>query len=129
MKYFLIAFVALMLSIKAEVNTYTARITYYSTDKKWGNKVACTKTKYAKEGVTIAAHPNFKFGTKVYIPALKNIVGDGIFIVQDRGVAVTEKVASRNKSYVFDVYVTTPNKVHIHARNKPEYMKIYIIEP
>lgn len=128
MKYFLITFVALMLPIKAEVKTYTARITYYSTDKKWGNRVACTKTKYAKEGITIAAHPNFKFGTKVYIPALKNIIGDGIFTVQDRGVDVTNKVASRNKSYVFDVYVTSSNKVHIHARNRLEYMKLYVLK-
>lgn len=118
-----------MLPVKAEVKTYIARITYYSTDKKWGDKVACTKTKYAKEGVSIAAHPNFKFGTEIFIPALKNVVGSGKFIVQDRGSAVTKKVASRNKAYVFDVYVTTHDKVSRYARTEPEYMKVYVREP
>ena len=108
---------------------YTARITYYSTDSKWGNRVACQRSKRAKEGVSVAAHPNFKFGTKLYIPQLKGKIGDGNFIVQDRGGAVTSKKASRGKAYVFDVYVTSHSKIHKYAHSQPEYMKFYVVKP
>ena len=107
---------------------YTARITYYSTDGKWGDRVACQRAKYAKEGITVAAHPDFKFGTKVYIPALKGKIGDGNFIVHDRGGAVTSKKASRGKAYVFDIYVTSHSKINKHAYTRPEYMKVYVEE-
>jgi len=108
---------------------YTARITYYSTDGKWGNRVACQRSKRAKEGVSVAAHPNFKFGTKLYIPQLKGKIGDGNFIVQDRGSAVTSKKASRGKAYVFDIYVTSHSKIHRFAHSQPEYMKVYVQKP
>lgn len=107
---------------------YTARITYYSTDGKWGNRVACQRAKRAKEGITVAAHPDFKFGTKVYIPALKGKIGDGNFIVQDRGGAVTSKKASRGKAYVFDIYVVSHSKINKYAYTQPEYMKVYVNE-
>ena len=113
---------------KAEiVREYKARITFYSSDKKWGNRVADTKIRCAKESITIAAHPDFAFGTKVYIPQLKNKFDDGIFIVQDRGSAVTKKRASRGKAYVFDVYVSTHGKVKTNAKHNAEYMTIYIL--
>ena len=113
---------------KAEVvREYKARITFYSSDKKWGNRVADTKIRYAKESITIAANPDFAFGTKVYIPQLKNKFDDGVFIVQDRGSAVTKKRASRGKSYVFDVYVSTHRKVKSNAKHNAEYMTIYIL--
>jgi len=113
---------------KAEVvREYKARITFYSSDKKWGNRVADTKIRYAKESITIAAHPDFAFGTKVYIPQLKNKFDDGVFIVQDRGSAVTKKRASHGKCYVFDVYVNTHNKVKSNAKHNAEYMTIYIL--
>ena len=108
---------------------YTARITYYSTDGKWGNRVACQRSKRAKEGVSVAAHPNFKFGTKLYIPQLKGKIGDGNFIVQDRGGAVTSKKASRGKAYVFDIYVNTHSKIRKYAYSQPEYMKVYVVKP
>lgn len=107
--------------------SYKARITFYSSDKKWGNRVADTKIRYAKESITIAAHPDFAFGTKIYIPQLKNKFDDGVFIVQDRGSAVTKKRASRGKSYVFDVYVSTHRKVKSNAKHNAEYMTIYIL--
>jgi 3D (Asp-Asp-Asp) domain-containing protein len=110
-------------------NVYTARITYYSTDGKWGTRVACQRSKRAKEGVSVAAHPNFKFGTKLYIPELKGKIGDGNFIVQDRGSAVTSKKASRGKAYVFDIYVTSHSKIHRFAHSQPEYMKVYVQKP
>jgi 3D (Asp-Asp-Asp) domain-containing protein len=121
----------LLLSTRAaesKTTVYNARITYYSTDGKWGNRVACQRSKRAKEGITVAAHPNFKFGTKVYIPALKGKLGDGNFIVQDRGGAVTSKKASRGKAYVFDIYVNTHSKIRKFAHTNPEYMKVYVVE-
>ena len=110
------------------IKAYNARITYYSTDGKWGDCVSCHRSRRAKEGVTVAAHPDFKFGTKVFIPVLKGKIGDGNFIVQDRGGAVTSKKASRGKAYVFDIYVTSHSKIYKHAYTLPEYMKVYVID-
>ena len=114
---------------KKELESYLARITYYSNDSRWGNKVACQSSKKAKEGITVAAHPDFGFGTKIIIPELKDKIGDGEFEVQDRGPAVTKKVASRGKAYVFDVYVSSKNKINKYAAVKPEYMKVYVVKP
>ena len=111
------------------IKVYNARITYYSTDGKWGDRVACQRSKRAKEGITVAAHPDFKFGTKVFIPGLKGKIGDGNFIVQDRGGAVTSKKASRGKAYVFDIYVTSHSKISKYAYTLPEYMKVYVVKP
>lgn len=108
---------------------YTARVTYYAADSKWGNKVACKTSKIATEGITVAAHPDFKFGTKVFIPDLKGALDDGVFVVQDRGSAVTKKQASNGRSYVFDVYVKTKERLNKFAKSKPEYMKIYVLKP
>lgn len=103
------------------------RITYYHPyQDKWGSQVACPKTKRAKKGVTVAAHPDFKFGQKVFIPKLKGIVGDGYFFVQDRGCAVTKKVASRKKSYVFDVFVNSGSELRKYVKKVPPYMDVYI---
>ena len=107
---------------------HTVRITYYSTDAKWGNQVACQQTERAKEGTTVAAHPDFKFGTKIYIPGLKGKIGDGTFTVQDRGSAVTSKKAAKGKAYVFDIYVASNLNITKYAHSQPEYMKIYIVK-
>lgn len=108
---------------------HKARITYYSVGQdKWGDKVACPKTPRAKEGITIAAHPDFKFGTKIRIPRLKGIIGDGDFVVQDRGSAVTKKRASKGNAYVFDVFVKSKSLLWKHAYNRPMYMDVYILE-
>ena len=105
-----------------------ARITYYSIGQdKWGSLNACPNTKRSKIGVTVAAHPKFKFGTKLSIPRLKGIVGDGNFLVQDRGSAVTRKTASKGKYYVFDVYVT-PSQRRKYANQLPEYMDVYVVQ-
>jgi len=107
---------------------YNARITYYSVGQdKWGDKVACPKTPRAKEGITVAAHPDFKFGTQVFIPELKNKIGDGKFVIQDRGSAVKSKKAANGKAYVFDVFVKTQKELWRHAYNKPMYMDVYIL--
>ena len=112
-----------------ENEVYKSRITYYSIgEDKWGDKVACPKTHRAKEGITVAAHPNFKFGTKVFIPELKGVIGDGYFTVQDRGSAVTKKRAAKGKAYVFDVFVKNQYRMNKHARNRPMYMDTHIIK-
>lgn len=128
-KILILSAIALLISncsLNAKEVEYTARITYYSNDIKWGNKVACQKQKRAIHGVTIAAHPNFKFGTKVRIPALKKYLGNENFVVHDRGSAVTSKKASKNGEYVFDVYVTSRANVRRFASSAPMYMKVYV---
>jgi len=101
------------------------RITYYHPyQDKWGSRVACPKTYRAKQGITVAAHPSFKFGTQVYIPELAGKIGDGNFIVQDRGAWVTKKKASKGKHYVFDVFVSCKSSYNKMKKNSP-YMWVY----
>jgi hypothetical protein len=59
----------------------------------------------ACEGVTCAAAPTHPFGQTVVIPKLAGLVGSGIFIVQDRGSAVTKMRASQGTAEVIDVYL------------------------
>jgi 3D (Asp-Asp-Asp) domain-containing protein len=113
---------------KTEVVKVRARITYYSPCAVWGWQVASQKTDRAKRGVTVAAHPNFEFGTKVIIPELKGVVGNGEFIVQDRGSAVTSKKAARGKAYVFDVFVPSSSEVNRLARKESEYMDVIVVK-
>lgn len=121
---FLLSFVSL--SAFAGENRIKCRITYYHPHQdKWGSQVADPKTERAKEGVTVAAHPKFKFGQKIFIPALKGIIGDGNFTVQDRGTAVTKKKASSNREYVFDVFVSSVKKYKQMKKNK-EHMWVYL---
>lgn len=81
-----------------------ARITYYSAhEDKYGSKLATGGR--AREGVTCAAAPWHRFGTKVVIPRLAGLVGNGTFVVQDRGSAVTKMKASRRKTEVIDIYL------------------------
>lgn len=108
----------------AKDETYRARVTYFSD----GKLVACQKAKKGIVGVSVAAHPDFKFGTRISIPALKGIVGDGQYVVHDRGPAVTKKIASRGRAYVFDVYVRTNSEVKRLAYSKaiPTYMDVIV---
>jgi len=113
---------------KIEYTKIRARITYYSIGQdKYGSKNADPTSKRSRVGVTVASHPDFKFGTKIKIPQLKGYVGNGEFIVQDRGGAVTRKTASNGHCYVFDVYVSPSNRRKF-TYNKPEYMDVYIIK-
>jgi len=108
---------------------YRARITYYTVgEDKWGSQVADPKTHRAKQGITIAHHPKYKFGTEVSIPHLKGIIGDGNFKVQDRGSAITRKKASHGKTYVIDVFVKDKKTMRRLARTQPQYMEVYIIK-
>jgi 3D (Asp-Asp-Asp) domain-containing protein len=104
-----------------------ARITYYSPyQDKWGSKVADPNTSVAKKGITVAAHPKFKFGTEIHIPELKNTFGNKGFIVQDRGSAITSKKASKGKYYVFDVFVSSNAEIKKMCKKYPPYMDVYI---
>ena len=87
--------------------------------------LADPKTKKAKQGITIAAHPDFKFGQEVFIPFLRNKIGDGHFTVQDRGSWVTKKKASSGKTYVFDVFVNSKSFFR-KATKYQHYMYVYI---
>lgn len=104
------------------------RITYYHPHQdKWGSQVAHPKVSRAKEGVTVAAHPDFEFDEKIFIPELSGKLGDGYFQVQDRGAAVTKKKASKGSAYVFDIFVSTISKYKTQLKNK-EYMVVYVKE-
>jgi len=102
-----------------------ARVTYYCSEMPFGSKVAQPNIKKATPGLTIAAHPNFKFGTKVSIPGMK--MGKNEFVVQDRGIAITRKVASHGHHYVFDVFCKSRKEMQRLARTMPEYMNITIL--
>lgn len=104
-----------------------ARITYYYPEKPYWKKVSDPKIKTATEGVTVAAHPDFPFGTKVFIPELKNKLNDGIFLVQDRGSAVTSKKASSGTAYVFDVYVSSAKKMNHYSNTIDMWSDIFVL--
>jgi len=105
-----------------------ARITYYYPEAPFWRKVSDQSVKTATEGITVAAHPDFKFGKKIYIPDLENKLGDGKFVVQDRGTAVTKKKASAGKGYVFDIYVKNSQKMNYLAKNVPMWTDVYLID-
>jgi hypothetical protein len=104
-----------------------ARITYFTGHDK---PVKDPKAKIGVSGITIAAHPDFKMGTRVFIPALKGspVDSDGIFTIQDRGPAVTKKTASKGKRYVFDVCVNPKDKGMMKfVKTMPENMDVIIL--
>ena len=111
-----------------------ARITYYNKREAGGDRLASSNGR-AKEGITVAAHPNFAFGTKLVIPALKGKVGNGEFICQDHGSAVTAKKASHGKAYVFDVYINANTLKEAKKKEKElehqvgDYAEVYILKP
>lgn len=107
-----------------------ARITYYTKyEDRFGSRIACSPKLRAKEGETVAAHRNFPFWKRVFIPGLQKIVGDGdgVFVIQDRGKHVNSKKASRGKAYVFDVYLNRTNsQMRRFASTVPRDMEVYI---
>lgn len=115
------------LGFNRKMKKIRARITYYHPHQsKWGYQVADPKTKKAVKGVTVAAHPDFKFGEEIFIPELKGVVGDGRFTVQDRGAAVTKKTASKRTHYVFDIFVHNQAELDLMSKNQSEYMDVYV---
>lgn len=115
----------------------TARVTYYTPfEDKWGWLNACPDTGRSKEGVTVAACHSQSFGTKVYIPGLEGQLeqvgykvgdGDGAFVIQDRGSAVSKRTASKGKYPIIDVFVKSNTRRNQLMRKMPDYMTIYIL--
>lgn len=81
---------------------------YHRFEDRFGSKTAMGIR--AKEGLTVAGPKNISLGTKISIPSLKGKVGDGNFVVQDRGSAV--------KKDHFDIYVECRNRVEAKRRIK-----------
>lgn len=105
MKTIILLFVCANISLVSAKEKIWARITFYNPQESGGWKVAAPNFGRNKQGVGIAAHPHFKFFTKVEIPALKGVLNkDGVYTVLDRGSAVTSKKAAKGKAYVFDVF-------------------------
>jgi len=103
------------------------RVTYYTVgEDKYGSLVADPSVKRAKPGITCAAHKSRKFGTKLHIPQLKGVVGDGTFIVQDRGGAVNKRTASKGKREVIDIFVKDKKTMKRLMRSQPMNMKVYV---
>lgn len=113
---------------KGGSNAMRARITYYNPhEDQWGSKVAQSPKMRAKEGITVAAHPAFPFNTPIFIPDLEGILGDGKFVVQDRGSAVTKMKASKKEAFVFDVYLNRTRRATRNFANKmPPYMDVIV---
>jgi len=111
-----------------------ARITFYNKREAGGDRLASSSKERAKEGITVAAHPDFAFGTKLFIPALKDKVGNGNFKVEDRGSAVTKKKASHGKAFVFDIYVNVKSKKDANLKLTKleheigDYAEVYILK-
>ena len=108
------------------MNEFTARITYYTNDPKWGNKVAWSRQGHAVKGETVAAPSRLKFGTRLSIPQLKGKVGDGEFVVHDRGPAVERGTASGGKLPVIDVYVSSHAEVNRLKVSMPRNMRVIV---
>lgn len=80
-------------------------LTAYSNDKRcsdnWNSQTAMgTETRVG----VVAAPKNIPFGSKLYIPELKNYKEDGIFDVEDRGGAIKVK---KDGTYIIDVWMPT----------------------
>lgn len=71
----------------------------------------------AKQYYTIAAPSSIPFGTKVYIPYFKDAPNKGIFVVQDRGGAI-----SANR---IDIFFNEHQQALNFGR---KYLKVYILE-
>jgi hypothetical protein len=107
----------------------TARITYYwPGEDEFGSRVADPHTRRAVQGVTVAAHPDFKFGTHIDIAGLKMVLPSEHFLVQDRGRDVTRKKAAHGKAYVFDVFTKSRAVGKRWARTMPHTMQVRIYE-
>jgi len=100
--------------------TYTANITAYCPCSiccgKYSNGYTANGRK-ASQYYTIAAPKNIPFGTRIYIPYFKNYPNKGIFVVQDRGGAISD-----NR---LDIYYESHSKALSFGRKK---LKIYILE-
>ena len=115
----------IILTCPCVAEEFIARITFYSEDGRWGKKTASGAI--ASQGNTCAAERRFKFGTKLNIPALKSVMGDSTYTVQDRGKDVQSRKASKGAVPVIDIYVSSEKKVRQFAKNKNlNRVKVYV---
>ena len=100
-----------------------ARITFYNKhEDKYGNRIACSKIRRATRGRTVAAESTFPFGTIVAIPWLAKLLGNGRYVVEDRGGAVERRRASYGTTPVFDFYTETKKETNYLAAIVPPYL-------
>jgi 3D (Asp-Asp-Asp) domain-containing protein len=124
------------IAVKRSIRRGWSRVTFYNpheVDKmrykrhgrwhtkyvRWGRRTASGVT--ATEGVTCAAGPAIPIGTKVEIPQLKGLVGDGIYTVQDRGAGYK---LLRDPNWI-DVFVSNKYKMRQLQYGQPEYMEVH----
>ena len=87
----------------------------------WGRRTASGIL--AKQGVTCAAAKKFPMGTKVFIPKLKGVVGDGVFEVQDRGGGESRF----HTSDWIDIYCKDQYVMNVIKYKMPEWMEYQVL--
>lgn len=116
--------------------SFTARVTYWSPVEdgySFGKRVAWHSEIRAKEGITVAVDASkIAYGTRILIPALKGVLGDGVFTAQDTGSAVKSlkaipKVKRKEINHVIDIYVETNEKMNYLSNRMPRYMEVIIL--
>lgn len=88
----------------------------------WGRRTASGIR--ATQGVTCAAAKKFPIGTKVYFPQLNGVIGNGNFVVQDRG-AGEQKFHTSNW---FDIYCDNKSIMKKIQYGMPEWMEFQICQ-
>ena len=102
-----------------------ARVTFYNKhEDKFGSRIAMTSAFRACEGRTMAAPRVLPFNTRVMVPQLVGIVGDGKFNIEDRGGALES--AYRHGQLRLDVYVASRAKFRRLKYEMSEYMEAII---
>ena len=112
-----------------KVRTVRARVTYYEPRScPYGNVTSTGR--FATEGVTVAVDPRvIPYGSRVRIPALDGLVGDGWFLAQDTGSAVKSRKASRHwgsRAPVVDVYVASARKLRQVEKAVPMFCQVEV---
>lgn len=104
---------ALVVAGQAHAHEMVCRVTYYSKEEVGGRKTStgCRPV----EGVTVAVDPRLiKYGQTVEIPALRGLVGDGLFVATDTGSAVKSRKAAKRQGRnvpVVDVFLDNADRV------------------
>jgi hypothetical protein len=100
-----------------------ARITFYGPhEDHFGSRIAIGGR--AHEGTTMASPKAIAFNTSVSVPALAGVVGNGCFVIQDRGSALEK--AYRHGQLRLDVYVASRKRLRQLKYGEPEYMEAEI---
>jgi 3D (Asp-Asp-Asp) domain-containing protein len=124
--------------VKTEVkgcSKIVARITYYAPGEvgdPWTPRISSSNKKRAIEGTTVAIDPlKIPYGSQIWIPSLKDKLGNGMFVAEDTGKAVKKlKAIPKHKrkeiQYVIDIYVGSKEKVNTMSSKNDKYMDVYI---